>query len=405
MVGSDSHYAVAVVGAGPAGASCANMLCLGGVSNVALIDRSRFPRDKACGDGITGNAIDVMRELGVDDVLAHYPAITRLVMTAPSGALAAIGAGDTKLPLPRAHVIPRLEFDNHLTCAALDRGAADLTGFRLEGAVRCDGRWRLDLAGAAPDHETRRITADFLIGADGAMSRVRRILGLRLNSDSHTGIAIRAYGTMAAPQEPLLRLDIIDLIWPGYAWLFSCGSRRVNIGFGTHLSRYRGQSHHLRDALVEYASGLSGGFTIDPKTFRSAPLPHAGQLPRLAVPEHRAALIGDAASMINTLTGEGISYGMMAGLMLGRELSEAIRRGHDLGTAAARYERAFRKEFGAHFRGNFVFSKIMNMRPMVNRIIASYGRDPDYFREAVAFMLGGERSISLPRVLLLGLRT
>jgi geranylgeranyl reductase family protein len=400
----DPHYAVVVVGAGPAGATAANVLCLGGVRAVALIDRARFPRDKACGDGITGVAVDVMRELALDHLLAPHPLVRKVQITAPSGNQALLEPTDGERPLPRAYVIPRKIFDNYLTSAALDRGAADLTGHKLDRAERVDGRWLLELAGEAPARERRRITADFMIGADGALSRVRRVLGIALNTEKNTGIAIRAYGTLAASQTTQLRLDNIDgMIRPGYAWLFSIGPHHVNVGFGTQLDVYKAQSQHLRDVLKFYASYLGNGLHLDEESAQSAPLPHASQLPRLALPEQRAALIGDAASMINSLTGEGISYGMVAGLLLGRELADAIARGGDLGAAAVRYEHAFRKRFAAHFRGNLILRWIARPRPIAERMVAGYQRNTDCYRDAIDFMLSGTPTISLPRLLWRGL--
>jgi flavin-dependent dehydrogenase len=373
---------------------------------VALIDRARFPRDKACGDAITGVAVDVMRELALDHLLAQHPLVRKIQITSPSGNQAVLESTEGQRLVPRAYVIPRKVFDNYLTSAALDSGAADLTGHKLDRAERVAGRWLLELVGEAPARERRRITADFLIGADGAMSRVRRALGIALNTEKNTGIAIRAYGRLAAPQTTQLRLDNIDgMIRPGYAWLFSIGPHEVNVGFGTQLDVYKSQSRHLRDVLKFYASYLGNDFHLDEASAQTAPLPHASQLPRLALPEQRAALIGDAASMINSLTGEGISYGMVAGLLLGRELADAIARGGDLGAAAVRYERAFRNRFAAHFRGNLILSRIARPRPIGERMVASYRRNSECYRDAIDFMLSGTPTISLPRLLWRALRS
>ncbi len=371
---SEAHFTIAVVGAGPAGASAANALCLGGVRDVALIDRARFPRDKVCGDGITEGAVDVLKEFDLGHLLAPYALISRVVVT--SGSQAAIEPVAGERPLPLAYVIPRKVFDAALVSAALQRGAADLTGYKLEKADRCDGRWSLELSGEPPGRPRRRITADFLIGADGATSRVRRALGLALNSDAHTSIAIRAYARVTAPRKPLMQIDMINgIIWPGYAWIFDSGSQVVNVGLGTELVAYKAQKRRLPEVLASYLSQLGGDFDLDQASVHSAPLPLASRLPRLALPAQSAALIGDAASMINPLTGEGISYGMVAGLLLGRELADAVRQGQDLGPAALRYEKDFRARFSAHFRNNVALRGILRFRPLAERMVRSYRRD------------------------------
>lgn len=279
-------------------------------------------------------------------------------------------------PLPIAYVIPRKVFDAALVSAALLRGAADFTGFKLEKADRCDGRWSLELSGEPPGRPRRRITADFLIGADGGTSRVRRALGLALNSDAHTSIAIRAYARVTAPRKPLMQIEMINgIIWPGYAWIFDSGSQVVNVGLGTELVAYKAQKRRLPEVLASYLSQLGGDFDLDQASVHSAPLPLASRLPRLALPAQSAALIGDAASMINPLTGEGISYGMVAGLLLGRELADAVRQGQDLGPAALRYEKNFRARFTAHFRNNVALRGILRFRPLAERMVRSYRRD------------------------------
>ena len=282
---SEAHFTIAVVGAGPAGASAANALCLGGVHDVALIDRARFPRDKACGDGITEGAVDVLKEFDLGHLLAPHALISRVVVTAPSGAQAAMEPVAGERPLPIAYVIPRTIFDAALVSAALQRGAADFTGHRLEKADRReDGRWSLALSGAPPARPRRRISADFLIGADGAVSRVRRALGLALNSDAHTSIAIRVYARASAPRKPLMQIDMINgIIWPGYAWIFNSGSQLVNVGLGTELVAYKAQKRRLPEVLASYLSNLGGGFDLDQASMHSAPLPLASKLPRLAL--------------------------------------------------------------------------------------------------------------------------
>jgi menaquinone-9 beta-reductase len=401
---SEAHFTIAVVGAGPAGASAANALCLGGVHDVALIDRARFPRDKACGDGITEGAADVLKELDLGHLLAPHASIKRVVVTAPSGAQAALEPVAGERPLPLAYVIPRTIFDAALVSAALQRGAADLTGYRLDKADRCDGRWSLELSGEPPARPRRQISADFLIGADGAVSRVRRALGLALNSDAHTSIAIRAYARAAAPRKPLMQIDMIDgIIWPGYAWIFDSGSQIVNVGLGTELLAYKAQKRRLPEVLASYLSQLGEGFDLDQASVHSAPLPLASKLPPLAHPAQSAALIGDAASMINPLTGEGISYGMVAGLLLGRALADAIRRGQDLGPAALSYEKDFRARFSAHFRNNVALRGILRFRPLAERMVGSYRRDAAYYRDALEFMLGCGNTVSVPRLVWRGL--
>src|SRR4029077_3109647 len=134
---------------------------------------------------------------------------------------------------------------------------------------------------------------------------------------------------------------------------------------------YKAQKRRLLEVLASYLSQLGGDFDLDQASMHSAPLPLASKLPPLAHPAQSAALIGDAASMINPLTGEGISYGMVAGLLLGRALADAIRRGQDLGPVALRYEKDFRARFSAHFRNNVALRGILRFRPLAERMVGN----------------------------------
>ena len=91
---------------------------------------------------------------------------------------------------PLGYVIRRKEFDHALVIAAVHRGCADMTGWNFDSAVRVDGLWHLDLTDSESG-EPCSVTADVLIGADGATSRVRRILGQRFNQDKHASVSIR----------------------------------------------------------------------------------------------------------------------------------------------------------------------------------------------------------------------
>ena len=404
---ADARFRVAVVGAGPAGATAANALSLSGVGDIALIDRARFPRDKTCGDGITGTAAALMREIALDHLLAQHPKVEKVVMTAPSGAQAIADIREEQT-LSETYVIPRTVFDAYLANAALERGAADFTGYKLERAEWRDGRWTLHLSDGEGAGGTRSIGADFLISADGATSRVRRTLGIPFNPEKRTLIAIRAYATFASRQVPQMRFEMVDGIFrSGYAWMFGYGPHEANIGVGLFLTHYKAQSRHLRDVLDLYAGYLGDGIVVDRASMQSAPLPGAAPLPRLAVPQLHAALIGDAASMINCTTGEGISYGMAAGLLLGRLLADAMANGSSLAAAAQRYEQEFRRQYSGHLRDNFHLSLLLSTSVWsqfaLERMVKNYRRSDRAYKDALRFISGVQPTVPFTSMLWHGL--
>ncbi|WP_159079890.1 NAD(P)/FAD-dependent oxidoreductase [Methyloceanibacter sp. wino2] len=400
-----SHYDFAIVGAGPAGSTCANALLLEGASSVILIDRARFPRDKICGDGIGPGVITVLEALDLEHILDGYRRVTQMVMTSPLGGRMALNDSEITGQSPLGYVIRRTEFDHALMTAAVEHGCADRTGWSLEGAEYADGRWRLDLA-ESETGELCSLTADVLIGADGATSRVRRLLGQPFNHDKHVSVSMRILAQAEEPYSARQELNVEkELPIPGYAWNFATGSGTVNVGFVCDTPTYKADGRHLREILETYKGLLPDTLAYDEATRHSQILPLASQMPPLAYPKVQAALIGDAASMINPLTGEGIFYGMEAGLLLGRGLARAAKTEQVRARALLQYERVFRRTFTGHFRGNYYLRKLLERPVLFDRMLRAGARDPNLCCDCIEYMMGNESGVGRTPLYRLALRT
>jgi geranylgeranyl reductase family protein len=403
----NAHYPFAIIGAGPAGATCANLLQreLGGNVSVALIDKARFPRDKSCGDGLGPGVIGILDELGLQDILKSHERVTLMAMSSPLGSRVVL---DTKLynrRSPLGYVIPRKEFDFALVEAALARGATDFTGWGLESAIYSDQRWNLALS-CGETGETRQLTADVLVGADGATSKIRRVLGQRLSDDRNVSIAIRIYAKSPVQIPARQQLDMVKgLPSPGYGWVFATGGEVVNVGIGADVLAYKAQKLHINEMLTRYRQFLDSAFEFDEQSTSTSLLPSAPELPQLSYPSTPAALIGDAASMINPLTGEGIFYGMYAGLLLGKRLAAAHKHAHSLAEALCSYETDFRAIFMRHFRGTWLLRKMLERPILLDRMIRACGRKPDLCYDYIDYMMGDEHTVNRKPLYNLALRT
>ena len=344
---------VAVVGAGPAGAAAALAARRGGAS-VLLLDKADFPRDKPCGDGIAADAVDVLEGLGVTGVVDGYPAVTRLRLVAPGGA-------EVARPLPRpAHTVPRRIFDARLVRAAVEQGA-ELRRHTVR-AMRQDG------TGVTLDD---RIRARVVIGADGAGSVIRRLLGHPVNPAGHLAIAIRGYAP-AVGTEQLIRTT--SARWPAYAWSFPIGDGTANVGYGETL---RGRAL-TKAYLVERLGELLPGGT--PTGLRAHHLPLSTHRP----PPGRGPVLlaGDALSLINPFTGEGIFYAVLSGALAGTAAAAGPDR------AAERYAAAFTSRLGRHLRHSG-FATLLTRRPVVvDAAVRAARRDGQVFRRMVDLGLG-----------------
>ncbi len=348
---------VAVVGAGPAGSAAALAARRAGAS-VLLLDRATFPRDKPCGDGIAPHALDVLAGLGVPAAAEDFAPVRTLRLVGPGG-----GAVGRTMARP-AHVIPREVFDARLVRAAQTAGADLVRHSVREVTVEAD---RVVLDG--------RYGARVVVGADGAGSVVRRALGYGVNPPGHLALAMRGYAP--APDGPAeQRIVTAAREWPAYAWSFPIGDGRVNIGYGEVLRGLPVRRADLLDRLaallpdvdVGAATGLRGHH-LPLSTWR----PHPGR--------GRLLLAGDALSLINPCTGEGIFYAVLSGSLAGA----AARHGARAGEA---YAAALRRRLGRHLRHSRVASTLARQRRIVDATVRAAATDQRTFDAMVDLGLG-----------------
>ncbi len=312
---------VLVVGAGPAGVAAgieARRLGL----HVLVVDKAGFPRDKTCGDGLTTGALRLLDALGVDvRTLPSYAPITETVLVSPTGR-------EVVVPLPvdgaYAGVVPRVELDAALVDHARAQGV-ELREHAAVTALEDDGRdYRATLADGSV------VTARLLIAADGHYSPTRKLLDGADDDRTDVGPArrtswhaFRQYFT-GVDDRRLWVLFEEDFL-PGYAWVFPVGDGRANVGFGVLRDRHAdapsgkalaaqwrtlADRPHLRRAL---------GPDAQPEgTVRAWPIPAAYDGGRLT--HGRALFVGDAADVVDPMTGEGIAQALETGALAARAI-------------------------------------------------------------------------------------
>lgn len=391
----DAEVDVAVVGAGPAGSVAACTAARRGLS-VALIDRETFPRDKICGDGLGPGAVRVLRDLDLDSVLGGRRRIESVTVFGPAGER-------SENPVPvlagkstDVFVVPRLEFDEHLFRAAVASGAEDLSGTRYLGMADGGEHGRIvelrDASGAQ-----RRLRARLVVGADGAYSAVRKDLAGQDHAATGTskkfvGVAMRAYAECRGFEDgPSMLFEFSPDLLPSYGWIFPIGGGTVNIGVGLPIEQLRDRGVDLRILLGQFADRLRerGVALGELRQERAHQLPGAMGMPRLA--SGRAALIGDAASMINPVSGEGIAYAMTAARRLVNALPGDLADGPALTAALAAFERGFRADHRLHFLScRFTMALLRHGAPAAV-VVRAIQRDPRVLSGVFDMLFGDGR--------------
>jgi geranylgeranyl reductase family protein len=276
-------YDAVVVGAGPAGSTCAYRLADKG-ARVLLLDRARFPRDKPCGGGVTGRAARLLPfALGavVEDVVGFVDLRLRY------GKLHARGRGE-----PLVYMTQRARLDQFLVEQAVAAGAEFRDDVRVTGAELKDEAVVVEAGG-------ERIEAGALVGADGVNGVVGRTLGLGGNRT--VGVALEGNVPFGALDPGRYRgRAVIELaVLPGgYGWVFPKGDH-ANVGVGG----WESEGPKLRSALRRLCDA-HGMAVEDVEGVRGYRLPL--RAPGQPLARGRAALVGDAAGLIDPISGDGI---------------------------------------------------------------------------------------------------
>jgi menaquinone-9 beta-reductase len=357
---------VAVVGGGPAGAAAAITLARAGRA-VTLVDKAGFPRDKICGDGLTTGALRLLERLGLEpgDV-PSWTAVDDVVIRSPS-------AREVTLPLPRdrgtyAAVARRVDLDAALVDIARREGVKVLEGHACTGASESPGGVDLDVDGLG------RLSARWVVAADGMWSPVRKHLGLATPGYRGEFHAFRQYFTDVGPQaaRDLFVWFEPDLL-PGYVWSFPLPGRQANVGFGIvrggkvqRIQEMAGiwrellDRPHIRDALGPDARAES--------PHRAWPIP--ARIDRAVLHGRRTLFVGDAAAATDCLTGEGIAQALLTGMLA----AEAIgHRDRPAPAVTAGYQRAVRRALLADHRLSALLVRVMHHRKGVRGAVRVAG--------------------------------
>jgi menaquinone-9 beta-reductase len=355
---------VIVIGGGPAGAAAAIALARAR-RDVTLVDRARFPRDKACGDGITTGALRLLEDLGLQPGrVASWQRVDDVVVRGPAGP-------HVTFPLPRgrgtyAAVARRADLDAALLDEARVAGVKVLDGHACVGAREHDDHVAIRVDGVG------ELAATYAVAADGMWSPTRKHLGLAAPGYRGEWHAFRQYFGGVGPRagRDLFVWFEPDLL-PGYAWSFPLPGGRANVGFGIvrgeRVERIQDMAGIWRDLLDRPHIRQVLGQGAEPEApHRAWPIP--ARIDEAVLTGRRTLFVGDAAAASDRLTGEGIAQALLSGILAAGAIAgtDGTRadgtRGEAPAVVTARYRRAVRRALVADHRTSMLLIRAVRHR-------------------------------------------
>ncbi|MFD9690263.1 geranylgeranyl reductase family protein [Kitasatospora sp. NPDC059146] len=356
---------VIVVGAGPAGSTAAYHLARTGL-DVLLLEKSAFPREKVCGDGLTPRAVKQLVDMGVDVSeeagWLHNKGL-RLIS----------GHRSLEFDWPELSAFPghglvrrRADFDELLARRAAAAGARLIERANVAGPLTDQRSGRITGVSAKVGEERRPVEyrAPLVVAADGNSTRLSVAMKRYRRTDRAMGVAYRTYFTTPRHQDRYLEAwldlrhpdDPAHRLLPGYAWVFGMGDGTANVGLGV-LDTAK-TDLDWRELLRRWCADLPPDYGYHPEAvtepIRGSALPMGlNRRPHYA---DGLLLIGDAGGTVSPGTGEGIAYAMESGRYAAETVVQAHARRTDRGRELAL--RAYPQKLRSAYAGYFALGRL-----------------------------------------------
>lgn len=374
-----NQYDVVIVGAGPAGATAAFYLAQQGIQ-VALLDKATFPREKTCGDGLTPRAINVLDDLGLLPALLQDGCkMNEATVFAPNGTPVTTQMPNREQTPAIMLAIPRIKLDNLILQKAVAAGANLMEGVNIQNVEIQDAG--VTVVGRQ-NRKVIRVNGRIVIIAVGASMGLLKRIGILKESPSLT-LAARTYYEDVVGLNGRFEFYFEGIPLPGYGWVFPLSDTTANIGAGVFEIRRKGNKKQTAQAVLDQfiqipkmQQMLANAKQIGP--VRGYPIrTDFAHAPTYA---QNLILVGEAAGLVNPLTGEGVDYALESGKIAAHQLLDMFATNDFSPAKFANYDKKLRD----HFHEQMLFCERIRdwylHKPIINRLV-KVARKRDHFRE------------------------
>ncbi len=373
---------ICIVGAGPGGCSTALFLAKKGIPSI-LIDKATFPRDKICGDGVSGWVLNILNKL---DPSINYQ-LTEKPYQVPSWGARFVAPNHQVLDvpfkiedavnddLPAGFVSKRIDFDNFLVDQAKQNPLIDF----IEGTEINHFETGKEAA-VLRDSSGKEFYCQIAVFANGAYSKFsKQLAGIKMEK-KHYIAGIRSYykGVNGTHKKNYIELHFLKNLLPGYFWIFPLPNGEANVGLGMRSDKISKKKVNLKKELYELLQShpdlkerFKNAEQIDtPKGFG---LPLGSKKRKIS--GERFMLIGDAASLIDPFTGEGIGNAMASGMYAAIHAQKCLEKGDYSAKFMEGYDRYTYGRIGSELKLSTLMQDLLNFpwlfSLIVNKVISN----------------------------------
>jgi geranylgeranyl reductase family protein len=344
---------------------------------VLLLDKERFPRDKTCGDAISGKSVGVLRELGLLEAVAKadHGEVTSLLFSSPNGLQITLPLKRKEGDIEKGYVCRRQVYDNLLFQNAKKKAEA-LEGAQVTAVVKENGL-PAGVKARMADGSEKEFRARLIIGADGVGSTVNKEVPTHEVDPKHTCIAYRAYYSGITGLAGALEIHFVKSIMPGYFWIFPLENGLANVGVGMVMADMKARNINLQNAMGEivaqnplFKERFASAKMVSP--MKAWSLPFGSKRRKFSAAN--MLLVGDAAGLVDPFSGEGVGNAMHSGRLAASVADEALSANDTTETFLARYDERLWEGVGHELETSYQMQKLGKHEWLLNFVVGKTAR-------------------------------